>query len=281
VTALANVPPTTPNPFLVQPPPPQTADEVVRAAARSVAPISLGELTALAELQTRIDRKYFVPATAFQALTHELDATFRVLDIEGTRTFGYESVYFDDPGLATYRAHLQRRRLRFKVRTRTYVDSGLCMFEVKLAGARGQTVKLRIPHPVEHRHVLTEQAHAHLATALGEAFGRPPPAVMQPVLSTTYRRTTFVSGSGEMRLTCDVGLVCRGGGGALRAGDAHVLVESKSMSPGGSAVDRLLRRLGVRETRVSKYAVGVGALHRGLPANPWHRTLRRYFELAG
>ena len=35
----------------------------------------------------------------------------------------------------TYRAHLQRRRQRFKARTRTYTDSGLSMFEVKLTGA--------------------------------------------------------------------------------------------------------------------------------------------------
>jgi hypothetical protein len=31
--------------------------------------------------------------------------------------------------------------------TRTYTDSGLCMFEVKLTGVRGETVKQRVPHP--------------------------------------------------------------------------------------------------------------------------------------
>jgi hypothetical protein len=41
--------------------------------------------------------------------------------------------------------------------------------------------------------------------------------------------------------------------------------------------DEILRRLGVRPTSVSKYCVGVAALHPQLPSNPWHRTLRRYF----
>ena len=56
-----------------------------------------------------------------------------------------------------------------------------------------------------------------------------------------------------------------------------MLVESKS-SARGSAADRILRELGVRPASVSKYCVGVAALHPELPSNPWHQTLRRYFE---
>jgi hypothetical protein len=39
----------------------------------------------------------------------------------------------------------------------------------------------------------------------------------------------------------------------------------------------MLRELGVRPVSVSKYCVGVAALHPELPSNPWRRTLRRYF----
>ena len=117
------------------------------AAAAMVDPIWLDELNALAELQTRVDRKYFVPAEVFRRLIAELGGEIQVLDMGGRRTFGYESVYFDTPELSTYRAHVQRRRQRFKARTRTYTDTGLCMFEVKVKGARGETVKQRVPHP--------------------------------------------------------------------------------------------------------------------------------------
>ena len=34
----------------------------------------------------------------------------------------------------------------------------------------------------------------------------------------------------------------------------------------------------MRPASVSKYCVGVAALHPELPSNPWHQTLRRYFE---
>ena len=40
------------------------------------------------------------------------------------------------------------------------------MFEVKLTGARGETVKQRVPHPAEHRAELTDEALAHLRTTL-------------------------------------------------------------------------------------------------------------------
>ena len=254
------------------------ADRAVETAAAGVDPIGLAELNALAELQTRVDRKYFVPADAFGRLIAELADELRVLDIDGLRSFGYESVYFDTPQLSTYRAHLQRRRQRFKARTRTYTDSGLTMFEVKLAGPRGETVKQRVPYPAAHRAELTDDALAHLGAALHQAYHQDAPAGMRPTLVTTYRRTTFVARTGGARLTCDTGLVARDGGHEVRDTGTHVLVESKSAGH-GSAADAILRDLGIHPASVSKYAVGVAALHPELPSNPWHRTLRRYFRL--
>ena len=254
----------------------------VAAAAARVDPIGLDALNAVAELQTRIDRKYFVPADLFGDMIDELAGELRVLDIDGRRTFGYESVYFDTPDLATYRAHLQRRRRRFKARTRTYTDSGLTMFEVKLTGARGETVKERLPYQLDHRGELTDEALTYLATTLGRAYHQDLPPGMAPTLVTTYRRTTFVTRAGDARLTCDVDLVSvdvagRDGRHEVRDTGTHVLVESKSGDHGGSAADRMLREFGVRPASVSKYAVGVAALHPELPSNPWHQTLRRYF----
>jgi Domain of unknown function (DUF4956)/VTC domain len=257
---------------------PTPAERAVAAAADLVDPIGLDELNALAELQTRVDRKYFVPAEVFRRMIGELAGELRVLDIDGSRTFGYESVYFDTPQFTTYKAHVQRRRQRFKARTRTYTDTGLCMFEVKLTGARGETVKERVPHPQQYRAELTEGALDHLRTTLCQAYHQDLPAGMRPTLVTTYRRTTFVSRTGEARLTCDSALRAFDLEHEVRDTGTHVLVESKSGGQGGSAADRILRELGVRPASVSKYCVAVAALHPELPSNPWHLTLKRYFS---
>jgi VTC domain-containing protein len=259
------------------PPTPTAAERAVAEAAAMLEPIGLDELMELAELQTRVDRKYFVPAELFGRLIAELADELRVLEIDGLRSFGYESVYFDTPRLDAYRAHLQRRRRRFKARTRTYTDSGLTMFEVKLAGPHGETVKERLPYAAEHRAELTDAAQAHLGTALAHAYRQGVPADLRPTLVTTYRRTTFVSRAGDARLTCDVGLSLQDGRHQVHDTGTHVLVETKAAGRAGAA-DRILRELGVHPVSVSKYAVGVAALHPEVPSNPWHRTLRRYFD---
>ena len=48
------------------------AERAVAAAAALVDPIGLDELMELAELQTRVDRKYFVPADVFRRMIAEL-----------------------------------------------------------------------------------------------------------------------------------------------------------------------------------------------------------------
>ena len=201
-----------------------------------------------------------------------------MLDIDGRRTFGYESVYFDTPDLSTYRAHVQRRRQRFKARTRTYTDSGLCMFEVKLTGARGETVKQRVPHPEQYRAELTEDALAHLehhaVRGLPPGPARGPAADAGHHLPAHHLRVPHRRGPADLRLRAG----CLDLDNEVRDTGTHVLVESKSGGQGGSAADRILRELGVRPASVSKYCVAVAALHPELPSNPWHQTLRRYFE---
>jgi hypothetical protein len=254
-----------------------TSEDAIRDSAWMMRPVGLKDLNDSAELLTRVDRKYFVPAETFQLLMGELNASFRVLEIDGQRTFDYESVYFDTPDLLTYRAHLQRRRRRFKARTRTYVDSGLCMFEVKTVGQRGATVKERIKHPVADRAVLTPQAHEFLEQTLRKAYDQPVPAGMQPMLINLYRRTTFASLGEGSRLTCDISLSCHTDRASMSDRGRHVLVESKSANGSGEA-DQMLRHLGVRPISVSKYCVGIAALRPEVPANPWRKTIDRYFQ---
>lgn len=250
----------------------------VASVADGLPDVGLEQVLAAAELQTRVDRKYLVPAADFERLGAALTGSFSVLQIGGRRRFGYESVYFDTPDLALYRQHLQGRRRRYKVRTRTYLDSDDTMFEVKLKGLRGATVKERMPYATANRHRLTGQAQGFLDSLLHREYAVSAPA-LAPSLSTTYARTTLVDLAAGARLTCDVDLVCHGHT-SVAVPQGHVLVESKADGSGGLA-DRALQRLGLRPVSVSKYCVGVALLHAEVPANPWNRLLRRHFGYGG
>ena len=87
--------------------------------------IGLDDLMETAALQTRRDRKYLLPVDEAWAL---LDGTAaRVLEIDGLRSFDYESIYFDTASRDSYLGSARRRPRRFKVRTRTYLDTQECL----------------------------------------------------------------------------------------------------------------------------------------------------------
>src|SRR5919112_1928972 len=109
-------------------------------------PVTLAELEASAGLLDRMDNKYVVPVEAYAAVAEQLAATHGVLDIDGVRAFEYRTTYYDTPELETYRDHVRGRRRRYKCRSRHYVDSGSCAFELKLKGLRGRTVKHRMTY---------------------------------------------------------------------------------------------------------------------------------------
>jgi len=107
--------------------------------------IGLEDLASQAALLKRTDRKYLLN----RALTAELveylcSIQAEVLSIGGAREFGYLSDYFDTPDFALYRAAATKRRRRFKVRSRVYLDAGLRFVELKTRSGRGQNVKDRL-----------------------------------------------------------------------------------------------------------------------------------------
>ncbi|MET0955642.1 MAG: VTC domain-containing protein, partial [Cryobacterium sp.] len=139
------------------------------AALAGLAPIDLAELTERASLLTRIDRKYVLPRTELDAVLGDLDPAVRVLDIDGVRSSAYESVYFDTPELTSFLMAAHPRRRRFKIRTRTYVDSAQSYLEVKTRGGRGVTVKDRLPYAVDDRATLTPEGRRYADDVLDAA----------------------------------------------------------------------------------------------------------------
>ena len=140
----------------------------------SLRPVGLEELNSEAALQTRVDRKYVVPARLAGQLLTTFRADVRVLDMNGTRSFAYDSVYFDTACLDSYLLAAHGRRRRYKIRTRTYVDSAVSFLEVKTEGAREATVKERIPYLPEDRARLTAEGLEYVRETLSAAVGSVP-----------------------------------------------------------------------------------------------------------
>ncbi|MFP5311110.1 MAG: polyphosphate polymerase domain-containing protein [Actinomycetes bacterium] len=237
-------------------------------------PVSLAELNAQAALQTRVDRKYVVPLELASQLLASAGTRMHVLDMDGARSFAYDSVYFDTAALDSYLLAAHGRRRRYKIRTRTYVDSAAGFLEVKTEGSREATVKERIPYRIEDRDRLTTEGLAYVRETLAAAGSAVPVLPLEPVLETRYRRTTLYLPESGSRATIDTGVTWQRPGHQPWLLHDAVILETKSGSTAGP-LDRHLWAAGVRPARISKFATGLAALRPGLPANRWARTLRR------
>ena len=242
-------------------------------ALATFAPISLDGANDIAELQTRTDRKYVLDESTLWELLDALAPTVRVLEIDGRHGCAYSSTYFDTEDLTLYRAAVQGRRRRFKVRSRTYGDTGPCFLEVKAKGGRGYNVKSRVKCARGDRDEITADGLDFVTSLTGDADLA---SALRPVLVTDYTRSTLIDPADCTRLTFDRQLRCtdRRGESAVLDG---VVVETKSAGA-PSAADRWLWRHQVRPTKVSKFSTGLAVLRPDLPANKWHRVIDRHWR---
>ncbi|WP_107773876.1 VTC domain-containing protein [Nocardioides sediminis] len=237
--------------------------------------VGLDELNATAGLLVRTDRKYVVPVTDLAAVLGGVP-DLRVLEVAGRRSARYGSTYLDTNDLASWAASAHPRRRRWKVRTRVYAESGECWLEVKSRGARGVTVKDRLPYDAALCAEVGPQAVGWVAERLAAAGAAGvDPRGLVATLHTAYDRTTLLLPGGGGRATVDARLAWTTASARAEVGPVLV-VETKSPPGGAGPLDRRLWSLGHRPARISKYGTGLSLLTPGLPGNRWHRVTTRH-----
>jgi hypothetical protein len=237
-------------------------------------PVSLEDLDTRAALQRRVDNKYLVPGDQLERLVGALAGDHDALEIDGRRAFRYESVYFDTPDLQSFWAHVEDRAPRHKIRSRLYVDSGACTFELKLKNADGETTKHALDQPPADHGRISPAALEFLREHLGEV------PELAPSLVTRFRRGTLAARDGAERITCDAAIeLCRPGGRGVRLVGDHVVVETKS-EDGEARADRLLRAGGLEPVSLSKYRTGIALLAAQDPEPQLGGTPERWFRPA-
>lgn len=242
-------------------------------------PVELTEVMDTAAQLTRVDRKYLVDRDVAAAFVTGLADSFRVLSIDGRRSTTYSSVYFDTDRLDACRDHVQRRRRRWKVRSRLYVEDRLCRFEVKTRDGRGVTSKaVSLSLPDRHGRLGTVEA-AFVAGSLAEQGLDVDVSALAPSMRVDYRRVTLADTTEGTRVTLDWGVECTLGDGRVWVDPDWVLVETKGgLRPG--APDRLLGELGARPRSFSKYVSAASLLRDDIPDNDVRRLHGRQLHSA-
>jgi hypothetical protein len=244
-------------------------------ALSGLEPATLEEMDRRSALRHRVDTKYVVPREDLSGLIEAVDG-YDALEIDGSRMFSYENVYFDTPDLRCFRDHVEGARPRFKARTRYYSDTRKCFFEVKVKTGDDMH-KRQCDCDVTEHGVLTDAAREFLRKAMTELAEEEPPDDLAAVLSTGFRRATLSAREGGERATIDLEVVLRAmDDRSVTLRDEYALIETKSEG-GEGQLDAALVEAGREPASISKYRLGVGLLLAEDPESARHQALRNCF----
>lgn len=218
-------------------------------------PVALEEMDAI-RLMNRVDTKYLTDLeTLDKVLEKAREKAYFVFETAGGRIHQYRSLYYDTRNLQMYLDHHNRRLVRQKLRTRSYVSSGVVFLELKNKDNHGRTKKKRIEIPAENYWMMSLNNESVLNWL--ESRLRYPAASLSPSLETVFSRITLVNPDMTERSTIDFGLrfnnVRRGTSADM---GPLVIIEVKQDGNRPSILRDILLDCRVKPVRISKYCIG-------------------------
>lgn len=210
-------------------------------------PITLNEMDAV-KLMNRVDTKFAFSFDDLKRLLPQLAEHYKILEIEGTKTPFYESLYYDDKDFLFYKDHHAGKTNRYKVRFRNYVESDLSFLEIKHK-IKGRTKKSRI---------IVDKIHGELSEDDKQFLGKNIQKSVQlvPKLWNSFHRMTLVNNERKERLTLDFDLQFKWGG-EHRSFDNLVIAELKQeLINKNTPFYELMKKNFIRPYRLSKYCLG-------------------------
>jgi len=231
-------------------------------------PISLDEMDSV-KLLNRTDKKYIFSYTLLPEFLQKLSANYKILEINKLRDFRYMSVYFDTKSLNMYYAHHNGQLNRYKIRHRTYVDSGSGFLEIKLKNNKSRTVKERIPIPYSFPFKKESESFLNSSSPYS-------PETLNPIIQNEFNRITLVDEVNHERITIDhdISFVKTNGGSSVSIPHLIICEIKQNRYNSSSDIVSVLNQLGIKQCSISKYCIGSVLLNQDLKANCFKDKLR-------
>ena len=172
------------------------------AVWRRMPTLDLDRIAAV-RLMNRVDTKYLVDERRCMELLELAADQYYVQIIDDCRACRYATLYYDTPQWDMYHLHHNRRLTRQKIRTRTYVETGVTYLEVKSKSNKGRTHKRRM---ALDRSLFAAAATDTAAADFLRREARYAPETLSPSLATRFMRVTLVNHAMTERLTIDFDL---------------------------------------------------------------------------
>ncbi len=241
----------------------------IKEKAQQLPPITLEEMSGI-KLMNRTDTKFVASFEQLNAFLLAVQGKYYIQEKEGERLAEYHTTYFDTPDYEMYRMHHCGKKVREKIRVRTYLDSNDTFLEVKNKNNHGRTKKKRIMvEGVDTLRAEGENVVPFLAKHAWYTLDD-----VSPVIENWFNRITLVNFGKSERLTIDFNLRFH----HLKSDERNKLervaiIELKRDGNVPSPALEIIRTLRIRRSGFSKYCIGSALTHKGLKRNNFKERL--------
>lgn len=241
----------------------------IKEKAQQLPPITLEEMSGI-KLMNRTDTKFVASFEQLNAFLLAVQGKYYIQEKEGERLAEYHTTYFDTPDYEMYRMHHCGKKVREKIRVRTYLDSNDTFLEVKNKNNHGRTKKKRIM--VEGVDTLRAEGENVIPFLAKHAWYTIDD--VSPVIENWFNRITLVNFGKSERLTIDFNLRFH----HLKSDERNKLervaiIELKRDGNVPSPALEIIRTLRIRRSGFSKYCIGSALTHKGLKRNNFKERL--------
>lgn len=224
---------------------------------------SLEQINNSGLFRNRVDRKYVLPVEALEELLLYCQPYYQILEIKSIRSFSYQTDYYDTAMLTTYHLHHNGRGNRFKIRERSYINTGLHYVEVKKRNHKGATEKVRLEGSGVREAGTMIQAETGLSSK-----------ELIHTLRSRYTRISLLHKTENEKVTIDLDLSFSHQEKNLLL--PHILmVEIKTPSRNESQLVSYMKRNGFRQGSLSKYCLGLIGLNPDLKHNRFKKSFTK------
>ena len=230
--------------------------------------ITLNEMDQV-KLMNRTDLKFWFHRDNLASLLEMVKNDYFLLYIDGENKLPYATTYFDTENNRMFAAHHNGKLNRFKIRKRSYVNSGISFLETKFKNNKGRTIKKRIPSaPGQVKFTSTEAQFIDSHTPFYTTE-------LRPSLGNNFSRLTLVNKNFKERCTIDLDIEFKVPDRTVALNNL-VIVEIKSdgksnASPLGIA----LRENRIKTNGFSKYCIGRSITDPHLKRNAFKEKIRQ------
>jgi hypothetical protein len=222
-------------------------------------PITLKEMESVALLD-RLDTKFIYHIDRLPTFLEKLSNRYNVLEINNIRASNYETMYFDTDNFYLFNQHHNGRRNRYKIRFRSYLDSNINFFEIKLKNNKNRTIKKRIKN--ESVEIVIKDGNKDF---LIENVTIDPDS-LSPKLWVYYSRITLVNKCSKERLTIDIDLNFKNNNLTSKY-PYLVITELKQNRAVRSDFLSLMRENHILPVSISKFCLGITSLEKNVKKN--------------